>query len=127
MVRPQYHLRPSPKGLLAWDVKRLIQLSQRLPVQPVPIQSVHEVDEPYWYASEGPAPTCHSILKHLDLIEKADLRFPIILDADGRLMDGMHRVCKAIMEGHSHIDAVQFTQTPEPDYVGIAEKDLPYK
>ena len=32
-------------------------------------------------------------------IEETDLEYPIILAADGRVMDGMHRVCKALLEG----------------------------
>jgi len=30
-------------------------------------------------------------------------------------MDGMHRVAKASLQGHSHIKAVQFIQDPDPD------------
>jgi hypothetical protein len=45
------------------------------------------------------------------------LRYPIILSADGGLMDGGHRVCKAWMLGHTEISAVQFPQDPEPDYI----------
>ena len=41
-------------------------------------------------------------------------------------MDGMHRVCKAVMLGHITISAVQFPTHLEPDYVGIEADDLPY-
>ena len=42
-------------------------------------------------------------------------------------MDGMHRVCKALIEGRETITAVQFGQDPEPDYVGIPPDELPYE
>lgn len=126
MIRPQYHFRPSKEGLLAWNVGRLIALSEGLQVQCIELSRVEEVDEEHWYAPAGQLPTCRSVLEHLTLIEEADLAFPIILDADGRLMDGMHRVCKAIRQGNTHIQAVQFPETPKPDYVGWRPEDLPY-
>ena len=127
MIRPQYHFRPSENGLLTWKVGRLIELSAGLQVQRLDLNQVDEVDENYWYAFEGQLPTCRSILRHYTLIEEADLSFPIILDADGRLMDGMHRVCKAIRRGDTHIMAVQFIETPKPDYVGLRPEELPYE
>jgi len=55
-----------------------------------------------------------------------DLTFPIILSSDGRVMDGMHRVCKALLQSLSDIEAVRFVDDPEPDYIGIDPDDLPY-
>ena len=54
-----------------------------------------------------------------------DFTFPIILSRDGRVMDGMHRVCKALLLGQRDIEAVRFTQDPAPDYVGVHPDDLP--
>jgi hypothetical protein len=48
-------------------------------------------------------------------IQAADLSIPIILSADGHVMDGMHRVAKAWLLGLTEIQAVQFPQDPEPD------------
>jgi hypothetical protein len=126
MIRPQYHLRPSERGLLAWNVAKLIALSRGLPIQRIALSEVAEVDENHWYAAGGQSPTCRSILEHLRLIEQADLTYPIILDANGRLMDGMHRVCKAIRSGATHIEAIRFPETPLPDHVGWRPEDLPY-
>lgn len=50
----------------------------------------------------------------MKLVQQADLKYPIILCSDGRLMDGMHWVIKALLEGHIEIQAVQFENTPEP-------------
>ena len=41
-------------------------------------------------------------------------------------MDGMHRICKALLEGRDEIEAVRFVQDPEPDCVGVQPYDLPY-
>jgi len=66
------------------------------------------------------------MLEHLRLIDEADLSYPIILSADGAVMDGRHRVAKAAREGRSEIEAVQFDADPEPDHVGLGPDDLPY-
>ena len=44
-LRRQYHFRPGPNGLRAWDVHRLIRLSRGLPVQAVPLADIAELDE----------------------------------------------------------------------------------
>ena len=126
MIRAQYHFRPSAKGLLAWDVRRLIEISAGLEVQSVEVSDIAELDENFWYAYEGQVPTCRSIVEHLNLIGTADLSYPIILDADERIMDGMHRVCKAVLMGESTIQAVRFTVTPTPDFIGRQPEELPY-
>ncbi|MEM8494243.1 MAG: hypothetical protein AAF916_07140 [Planctomycetota bacterium] len=46
-LRRQHHLRPSSRGLLAWDVHRLIRLAEGLPVRTVPLADIREIDEPY--------------------------------------------------------------------------------
>ena len=125
-IRPQYHFRPAPEGLLAWDVRRLVRLSRGLPVQAVPLAQLAELDSEHWYGHGNIRPTVRSIVEHCQLMLAADLAYPIILDSAGRVMDGMHRVSKALMQGHTHIDAVQFGQDPVPDYVDCDPDSLPY-
>lgn len=124
-MRKQYHFRPSEAGLLAWDVHRLVALTANSPVIDVPLTQIKELDEPFWFAQEEVA-TCRKIALHAKLIEETDLNHPIILSKDGRVMDGMHRVCKAVMERRDSIKAVQFSVDPEPDYVGVSPDELPY-
>lgn len=125
-MRRQYHLRPGPDGLRAWDVHRLIGLSRRLPVQQVPLADIRELDEPHWFQHEGDTPTPRRITEHLRLMDACDLRWPIILSADGRLMDGMHRVAQALRLGHATVPAVRFAADPAPDHVGVPPDQLPY-
>jgi hypothetical protein len=124
-MRKQYHFWPSDQGLMAWDVDRLIRLSSELPPRRVALHDIREIDEVYWF-DEDQRPTCRSVLEHMRLIDEADLSFPIILGADGRVMDGMHRVAKAVLEGRNEIDAVRFAVDPSPDYVGRRPSELPY-
>ena len=122
-MRKQYHFRPGPAGVRAWDVDRLVSMSKHFVPELVPIAEIREVDEPYW----GALMTGREVADHARLIQEADLSFPIILSSDGRVMDGMHRVLRAILMGHSHISAVRFGDDPTPDYVGIPPDDLPYE
>lgn len=124
-MRKQYHFQRSDRGLLAWDVDRLIALASGLPVRRVAVSRIREIDEVYWF-DEDQHPTCRAVLLHMRLIDEADLGFPIILGADGRVMDGMHRVAKAVLEGRAEIDAIRFERDPEPDHVGRRPSELPY-
>lgn len=125
-MRPQYHFRDSPQGLLAWNVSRLVRLTESLPVIEVSLADIQELDEAFWYSLGGAKPTCRNVAEHAQLIEAADLSYPIILSHDGRVMDGMHRVCKALMSGMETIKAVRLANYIEPDYVGVDPDDLPY-
>lgn len=125
-MRKQYYFRPSAQGLLAWDVDRLIELSSGLQPRQVPLTQIRELDEAYWFGGEEERPTCRAVAEHARLIQETDLSYPIILSAEGRVMDGMHRVAKAYINGHERIEAVQFHVTPEPDYVGMEVEELPY-
>ncbi len=124
-MRKQYNFRPGADGLDAWDVDNLVRASVDLPVMDVPLDSITDVDTDFWFAF-GPTPTVRRIIDHIRLIQEVDLAYPIILGADGRVMDGMHRVARAILEGHPTIRAVRFVTEPEPDHRNCAPGDLPY-
>jgi hypothetical protein len=75
---------------------------------------------------ESQKPTVRSVVEHALLIAEVDLSFPIILAFDGRVMDGMHRVARSLMDGNLTIHAVQFEKRIEPDYRNCEPTDLPY-
>lgn len=123
-MRKQYYFQTSDQGLLAWDVDRLVALTKHLPRLQVQLTNIRELDEAFH--SDNEPSTWRAIVEHVRLMNKADLNFPIILSAEGRVMDGMHRVAKAVLLGHTTIEAVQFAHDPEPDYVGVTPEELPY-
>jgi hypothetical protein len=125
-MRKQYHFRPIGNDTIIWDIDRLVNLSREFPRIWVPLSSIRELDEPYWQSADEPHPTCRSMIEHTQLINEADLSFPIILSSDGRVMDGMHRVAKALVEGRAEIEAVKFERDPEPDYLNKHPSELPY-
>lgn len=93
-----------------WQVASLWKEAEHLPVYEVPISLLH-VDERIWTA-EARSP--QGIIKHLNAIENADLDYPIILSSSGHVMDGYHRIAKALMLGYNTIKAVQFRSDPNP-------------
>ena len=46
-LRQQYHFRQSENGLLAWDVLRLIKLSESFEVVQIPLSEIAELEEVY--------------------------------------------------------------------------------
>jgi hypothetical protein len=93
----------------------------------VPLSVIRELDEPYWAGDGNQRLTCRDVVDHARLISECDLAFPIILSNDGRVMDGMHRIYKALLLGHDAIEAVRFPRDPEPDHIGVRPDDLPYE
>lgn len=126
LVRKQYHFWPADRGFDAWDVDRLIALSQDLPVERVAVASIGEVDPSYWFDGSAEVPTVRKVVEHCKLISEVDTSYPIILGHDGRVMDGMHRVARALLDGRSEIDAVRFTGPLDPDYRRCLPAELPY-
>lgn len=125
-MRKQYHFRPSLRGFIAWDVDRLIALSVDLPRFQIDPATLPELDSTFWFQDDSTSPTCRAVLEHMRLVEAVTFDHPIILAADGGVMDGMHRVLKALLVGRVAIDAVQFERTPDPDFIDVHPDELPY-
>jgi hypothetical protein len=53
---------------------------------------------------------------HFTRVTDADLTVPIILRDDGYIMDGWHRVIKALATGVKQLPAKQFEKNPKPDF-----------
>ena len=125
-MRKQYHFWPADPGFDAWDVDRLIELSRDLPVHMVAVESISEVDTAYWFEGSAAAPTVRTVVDHTRLMLAADLSYPVILGHDGRVMDGMHRIARALLDGVAEIRAVRFPHPLEPDYRDVQPDQLPY-
>jgi len=125
-MRKQYYFRPSERGYCAWDVDRLISLTSSFRPRAIRLGDIAELDQPFCLEGSAGIPTYREVAEHAKLIAGADLRFPIIVSSTGRVMDGMHRIMKALNAGMATIDAVVFESDPEPDYVDICPDDLPY-
>ncbi len=90
-----------------WYVARLITLAKDLEQFEIPLRHLNVY---YKYESL----TLRDMVMHFKAVNDADLNYPIILDEDGEVMDGRHRIMKAIIEGKNTIKAVRFDKNPEP-------------
>jgi hypothetical protein len=90
-----------------WSVPRLFELARDLPVLTVPLDHLD-----VWYKYD--ALTLRDMVMHMVAIQGADLTMPILLDEDGQLMDGRHRLMKAMLLGLPTILAVRFEENPSP-------------
>lgn len=90
-----------------WYVARLITLAKDLEVFEIPLRHLN-----VYYTYEKL--TLREMVMHFKAVNDADLKYPIILDEDGEVMDGRHRIMKAIIEKEETIKAVRFDKNPEP-------------
>jgi len=96
-----------------WRMEQLWTAAAGLPVKKVRTSDLPGFDEVRWFG--GPLevrPTCRTVAEHARDIYEADLGYPIILSPAGDVLDGMHRICKAYVQGIDKIDAVQLAKMP---------------
>jgi len=110
------HSRTVLGGRGYWWTQRLWALAADLPVQQVALSDIPEFDVDCWFQGRH-TPSIREVAGHAQRIFNAELSYPVILNAEGQLMDGGHRLAKAWLEGRSHIAAVRFVETPEPDWI----------
>lgn len=89
-----------------WSVPRLFHLAKDLPVFNAPLNCLS-----VWKKYDV---TMREFVMHMKAVQDADLDYPIILDEDGEIMDGRHRIMKAMLLGHKTIKAVRFEENPSP-------------
>lgn len=96
-------------GKFKWRCTRLFELAKDLPVMEIPIDHLNLADK----LTVNP-PRLRRFATEMKLVMEADLKYPIILDEDGEIMDGRHRIVKALYLGKKTIKAVRFETDPEP-------------
>lgn len=94
-------------GRHTWSVARLVELSRDLPVMEIPLSHLN------MYCKYENL-TLRDMVMHMKAVLSSDLSKPIILDEDGELMDGRHRIMRALLEGWETIKAVRFLENPKP-------------
>ncbi len=109
-------------GDRAWRIETIWRAALDLPVQQVPIDAIEEIDEDCWF--DGRPATVRAVVDHARRIEDADLNVPVILASDGQVLDGMHRIAKAVLCGRTSVAAQRLTADPDPDWL-LPGKALP--
>ena len=78
----------------------------------VPTSSFN-LDVDPWFG-EACRPTVQSVVDHMRKILTADLDRPILLSAEGHVLDGLHRLAKCSYQGVPVIKAQQSWTNPPP-------------
>jgi len=96
-------------GNRKWRVSRLILLASKLDTFVIPLKHLNI------YNLHPEVKSTREFIDHVKLVMNADMDCPIILDEEGYVMDGRHRICRALLEGMKTIKAVRFDKTPDYD------------
>jgi hypothetical protein len=102
-------------GDRAWHIETIWRAALDVPVQEVPIDVIREIDEDCWF--DGRPATVRAVVDHARRIENADLTVPVVLAADGQVLDGMHRIAKAVLCGRTSVMAQRLPTDPDPDWL----------
>jgi len=97
-------------GENSWKVCSLIEKSKHLPVFDIPLVAIN-LGFNLWEIED-----IFDFIFHTKKVKEASLNHPIILSESGFIMDGWHRVVKAILLERRTIKAVRFVENPKPDY-----------
>jgi len=89
-----------------YTAETLIKLSKDLPVERFDLSSVSLDDTEFiiWKLDN-----VWDVVVHYERIKSSDLEKPLILRPDGMVMDGRHRIIKAISEGRGYLPAKRLT------------------
>ena len=99
-----------------WYTERLWRLAKDLPEYDADVERFAELDRDCWFG-EGRTPTIREVAAHCRRINETDSEIPVIVNDNGRLMDGGHRLARALLEGRKTVKAVRFEEMPEPDEI----------
>jgi hypothetical protein len=108
-----------PKEFKEWVVPRLWAAAEVLIEEEITLASLKEITDQESWLSHLPDTSHPHILPEIPRIRNANLDYPILLHPKGHIMDGYHRVAKALLEGKKTIKVLRFTEEtlPKPDRV----------
>lgn len=99
-------------GKKVWFVANLIDRSKDLVPFDLPLAAIYAGSE-VW----TPVSSAYGLAQQMRRVLDVDTSHPIILDQEGFIMDGWHRVARALIDGKSTIKAVRFAETPPHDHL----------
>jgi len=93
-----------------WKSSDLVARAKDLPVKEIPMDHLS-------LSFDIGGMRARKFVGHMKMILDADMSYPIILDEDGCVFDGRHRMARALLEGHTKIKTVRFEEDPPPTYI----------
>lgn len=95
-----------------WTVTNLIARAKDLEPFDLPLAAIYSGTE-VW----TPVGSAYGIAHHVRRALDVNTEYPIILCQQGFIMDGWHRVLRALIDGKTTIKAVRFVETSPYDYL----------
>lgn len=92
----------------SYRVVDIIEIAKNLPIFEMPLCGIDISAKP-WGDS-----TIKNFVYHMKRVDQASLDYPIILDDEGYICDGWHRVTRAILKGDITIKCKRLITMPEP-------------
>lgn len=89
----------------------LFAKAKEYPVLDLPLWAIDLSDEPF------ESRNIKQFIENVKRVNDCSLEYPVILDDNGQVADGYHRLCKAILEGHETIKAIRLEEMPTPDRI----------
>ena len=109
MSAPKAHTLSDGKNI--WAVKDLWRAAEGLTPKVVSVAKLVELnnDRHSWGKIDQ-----KEMVQHVKRVMNADMSYPLILSPDGWIADGLHRLTRAMLEGHETISVVRLNEMPEP-------------
>lgn len=107
----EFHLRENSfkRNNKSYRVVDLIEAAKDLDVFDLPICGIDIAVAPWGNQN------IRSFVYHMERVNNANLDYPVILDNEGYICDGWHRVSKAMLLGKITIKAKRLIVMPEPE------------
>jgi hypothetical protein len=99
-------------GGKVWSVTNLVARAKDLEPFDLPLAAIY-ADTDVW----TPTGSAYGMAFHMRRALDVDTSYPVILSQEGFIMDGWHRVLRALIDGKATIKAVRFQSTPPHDYL----------
>ena len=95
-----------------WKAKTLYDAAEEQGCKPyrLPLKFI-DMSDNRWQRSARIVDVAH----HYTRIRNADTSIPIILSPVGGILDGYHRIVRALVDGEKYIMALRLLDMPEPD------------
>ena len=105
------------ENLYYWKAATLWKLAEAMTVEHIPLENFDWTNENFQCEDLSSPPLWRDIGDHAKRIFAADLQYPIVMSAEGHVMDAMHRILKCYAFGLPTVKAVRFTTNPPPDRI----------
>jgi len=99
------------KGDYVWKAKTLYDAAKLQDLEPfeIPLAAL-DLENLYFGVN-----STTSFIFQCSRVRNCDISIPIILDSDGAIADGYHRICRSVLDGHRTIKAYRLKTMPTPD------------